>query len=181
MLPRYCAARHERTSRGWLPVPPPSPPLPPARVPSAPRSLAGFYAAPSRRILLLPSFPPLALLLPLSDSRTHRLSILYYMSGPKLLDARTTPLPPYLPLPFSSVSFLYSSVTYSAVGVFFNNERNVFSTSNSFTAKNDFPRSDTKIDAAENNTRQIRIRQNLIFCYNNIVSSLFFSIYFLFY
>lgn len=35
---------------------------------------------------------------PLSDSRTHRLSILYYMSGPKLLDARTTPPPPYPPV-----------------------------------------------------------------------------------
>lgn len=43
---------------------------------------------------LPPALVPPALLLPLSDSRTHRLSILYYMSGPKLLDARTTPLPP---------------------------------------------------------------------------------------
>lgn len=53
-----------------------------------------------------------------------------------------------------SVPFLYSPVTYSAVGVFFNNERNVSSTSNSFTAKNDLPRSDTKIDVVENNRRQ---------------------------
>lgn len=60
---------------------------------------------PPRRILrrAISSYPPVlpapctpwptpspALLLPLSDSRTHRLSILYYMSGPKLLDARTT-------------------------------------------------------------------------------------------
>lgn len=97
---------------------------------------------------------------PLSDSRTHRLSILYYMSGPKLLDARTAPPPPYPspplpspPLPPLSVLFLYSPVTYSAVGVFFNNERNVSSTSDSFTAKNDFPRSDTRIDAAEDNSR----------------------------
>lgn len=41
-----------------------------------------------------------------------------------------------LPSPFtrspSSDLFLYSPVTYSAVGVFFNNERNVSSTSNSF-------------------------------------------------
>ena len=70
---------------------PPSPP-PPLRPP-------GFYAAPSRRILLLTPFPspdshrPRSCS-PLSDSRTHRLSILYYMSRPKLLDARTTPPPP---------------------------------------------------------------------------------------
>jgi len=88
---------------------------------------------------------------PLSDSRTHRLSILYYMSGPKLLDARTTPPPPYPPL---SILFLYSPVTYSAVGVFFNNERNVSSTSNSFMTKNDFPQSDIRIDAIENNSRR---------------------------
>jgi hypothetical protein len=44
------------------------------------------------------------------------------MSGPKLLDARTAPLPP---CPLRSSLFLYSPVTYSAVGVFFNNERNV--------------------------------------------------------
>lgn len=95
---------------------------------------------------------------PLSDSRTHRLSILYYMSGPKLLDARTTPPPPYPP---SSILFLYSPVTYSAVGVFFNNERNVSSTSDSFTTKNDFPRSDTRIDAGENNSRRYQQKSNL--------------------
>lgn len=85
-----------------------------------------------------PPRPPPALLLPLSDSRTHRLSILYYMSGPKLLDARTTALaatfpslPPLSRSPSSDL-FLYSPVSYSAVGVFFNNERNVSSTSNSF-------------------------------------------------
>lgn len=151
MLPRYCAARHERTSRGWLPVPPPSPP--PPRPPPTRGSLslaprAGFYAAPSRRILLFPlplapPRPPPALLLPLSDSRTHRLSILYYMSGPKLLDARTTapaatfPSPPLLPHLLNPPSdlFLYSLVTYSAVGVFFNNGRNVSSASNSLQAK----------------------------------------------
>lgn len=125
----------------------PGSPVPPHRPP------AGFYAAPSRRILLLPPFPsPVSRrprsCSPLSDSRTHRLSILYYMSGPKLLDARTTPPPPYPP----SVLFLYSPVTYSAVSVFFNNERNVSSTSASFTTKNDFPRSDTRIDAAQNNS-----------------------------
>lgn len=53
-----------------------------------------------------------------------------------------------------SVLFLYSPVTYSAVGVFFNNERNVSSTSDSFATKNGFPRSDTRIDAAESNSQQ---------------------------
>lgn len=50
-----------------------SSPLPPARVPSAPRSLAGFYAAPSRRILLLPSLPPPVIRRPRSCSpcQTH--------------------------------------------------------------------------------------------------------------
>lgn len=92
---------------------------------------------------LAPPRPPPALLLPLSDSRTHRLSILYYMSGPKLLDARTTapaatfPSPPLLPHLLNPPSdlFLYSLVTYSAVGVFFNNGRNVSSASNSLRAK----------------------------------------------
>lgn len=148
MLPRYCAARHERTSRGWLPVPPPSPPLPPTRIPRPP--------SPSPRRILrraISSYSPVTPFpspitrrprscSPLSDSRTHRLSILYYMSGPKLLDARTTPPPPYPPS--LSVLFLYSPVTYSAVGVFFNNERNVSFTSDSFATKNDFPRSDTR-------------------------------------
>lgn len=63
-----------------------------------------------------------------------------------------TPSPP-LPSSAPSVLFLYSPVTYSAVGVFFNNERNVSSTSDSFTTKNDFPRSDTRIDATESNNR----------------------------
>jgi len=143
MLPRYCAARHERTSRGWLPVPPPSPPLPPARgpplfpfrrrrrrrrrhpppPPSAPRRI--LRRAISSYTPLLPSPPrrlvPTALLLPptrpsvLSDSRTHRLSILYYMSGPKLLDARTAPPPP---CPLRPSLFLYSPVTYSVCRCF---------------------------------------------------------------
>lgn len=61
------------------------------------------------------------------------------------------PLRRHLTAPVS-VLFLYSPVTYSPVGVFFNNERNVSSTSDSFMTKNDFPRSDTRIDAAENNS-----------------------------
>lgn len=111
---------------------------------------------PPRRILrrAISSYPPVPpasrtpspaarTLAPLSDSRTHRLSILYYMSGPKLLDARTTapaatfPSPPLLPHLLNPPSdlFLYSLVTYSAVGVFFNNGRNVSSASNSLQAK----------------------------------------------
>lgn len=164
MLPRYCAARHERTSRGWFPVPPPSPP--PARVPRPPPPLrppAGFYAAPSRRILLLPPCPSppspadRALAPPCQTHEPIDCRFCIICQDPNSL--MHVPLRRHLtPL---SVLFLYSPVTYSAVGVFFNNERNVSSTSDSFTAKNDFPRSDTRIDAAENNSRQYQQESNL--------------------
>lgn len=156
MLPRYCAARHERTSRGWLPVPPPSPPPPPARIPRPPPSSspAGFYAAPSRRILLLPPSPPptpanRALAPPCQTHEPIDCRFCIICQDPNSL--MHVPLCHHLPL--LSVLFLYSPVTYSAVGVFFNNERNVSSASDSFMIKNDFPRSDTRIDAVENNSQ----------------------------
>lgn len=133
---------------------------PPARAPPPPFPVhppVGFYAAPSRRILLLPPPPR-----PPSSSRRPRFCSPCQTHEP--IDCRFciicqdpnslmhVPLRRHLTPP--SVPFLYSPVTYSAVGVFFNNERNVSSTSNSFTAKNDLPRSDTKIDVVENNRRQ---------------------------
>lgn len=153
MLPRYCAARHERTSRGWLPVPPPSPPPPRPPPPPTRGSLslsprAGFYAAPSRRILLFPPPPTPRLPTPphphsCSPCQTHepidcRFCIICQDPN-SLMHVPPLSPPPFLlslPSPFtrspSSDLFLYSPVSYSAVGVFFNNERNVSSTSNSF-------------------------------------------------
>lgn len=155
MLPRYCAARHERTSRGWLPVPPPSPPPPRPPPPPTRGSLSlsprvGFYAAPSRRILLFPPplpTPPGPPFRPHSCSpcQTHepidcRFCIICQDPN-SLMHVPSLPPPPFLlslPSPFTnppSDLFLYSPVTYSTVDVFFNNERNVSSTSNSFHAK----------------------------------------------
>lgn len=145
MLPRYCAARHERTSRGWLPVPPPSPP-PPARIPF-PVPPVGFYAAPSRRILLLlpspsqPRLPSSTLLLPCQTHEPIDCRFCIICQDPNSLMHV-----PFRCHPPPSIPFLYSLLTYSAAGVFFNNERNVFLEFVHGKKKNDFPRSRTKID-----------------------------------
>lgn len=126
------------------------PPIPPPD--STPRHLvvSSCYPPPSPP---LPSSlpPPTALLLP--PCQTHepidcRFCIICQDPNSLMHVYRSAATLPPLPVPF-----LYSPVTYSAVSVFFNNERNVSSTSDSFVTKNDSPRSDTRIDAAENNSR----------------------------
>lgn len=116
----------------------------------------GFYAAPSRRILLLlpspshPRLPSSTLLLPCQTHEPIDCRFCIICQDPNSLmhvplRCHLTPssLPPSLPL---SVPFLYSLLTYSALLVFSSITKETYPPLNLFTAKNVFPRSLTKID-----------------------------------